>query len=85
MDTSVLLCPGACTAVLKRPCDAVSAFYYYFQDEVEKLMKDHIVNHKFSIKYVYMDDKVYIRLSANVYNTREDYHKLCRFICDQME
>jgi len=70
MGTSVLLCPGACTAVLKRPCDAVSAFYYYFQDEVEKLMKDHIVNHKFSIKYAYMDDKVYIRLSANVYTGR---------------
>lgn len=54
-------------------------------DEVEKLMKDHIVNHRFSVKYTSMDDNIYIRLSTNVYNTREDYHNYCRFICDQME
>lgn len=85
MGASALLCPGAYDAVLRRPYDAVNAFYYYLQDEVEKLMKDHIVNHRFSVKYTSMDDKIYIRLSANVYNAREDYHNYCRFICDQME
>lgn len=54
-------------------------------DEVEKMMKEHIVKHKFSVKYTSIDDRVYVRLSANVYNTREDYHNYCRFICNQME
>jgi len=60
-------------------------FFILLQDELERLIIDHVVNHNLLCQYPYIDGKVYIRLSFNAYNTQDDYQKLCRFICNQME
>jgi selenocysteine lyase/cysteine desulfurase len=46
---------------------------------------ENILNHGIICRLSYIGGKVYCRISANIYNTEEDYQKLCQLILNQME
>ncbi|XP_052092724.1 uncharacterized protein LOC127729109 [Mytilus californianus] len=54
-------------------------------DEVEPIIIDHLVNHNVSSQYTFVDGDICIRISANIYNSIEDYQKLANFICNLMQ
>lgn len=54
-------------------------------DEIEPILIDHLVNQNISAQYTCVDGDICIRISANVYNSLEDYQKLADFICNLNE
>lgn len=51
----------------------------------ERRIIENMLNHGIICTLSYVGGKVYCRISANIYNTEEDYQKLCQLILNQME
>ena len=53
-------------------------------DEAEQRIVDNIKNYKIASQITCVGDKKYHRISANIYNTPDEYQKLCQMVLEQM-